>query len=294
MSIHPTAVVDPRAEIHPDAELGPYAVVDGPAKIGAGTRLLPHAVVMGWTEIGEGNVVHSGAVLGDAPQDLSYHGAKSYLRIGDRNVFREGVQVHRGTAPESTTIIGNDNFFMANSHVAHNCRVGNHIILTNNAVLGGYVEIGDRAFLSASCAVHQFVRVGQIAIMRGMSATSRDVPPFSHHRLAAHGARAERGGVAPGRFRRAQDPRPQERLPAPVPQAPQPRRRGKGPGSEPERPLRRHRRAARFHPLIAARRLRRPQVPSPRKTLRPSPRPSPRGRGPIFPSPHGRGWPKAG
>ena len=179
MSIHPTAVVDPRAEIHAEADLGPYAVVDGPAKIGAGTRLLPHAVIMGWTEIGEGNVVHSGAVLGDAPQDLSYRGAKSYLRIGDRNVFREGVQVHRGTAPESTTVLGDDNFLMANSHVAHNCRVGNHIILTNNAVLGGYVEIGDRAFLSASCAVHQFVRVGQIAIMRGMSATSRDVPPFS-------------------------------------------------------------------------------------------------------------------
>ena len=123
--------------------------------------------------------MHSGAVLGDAPQDLSYRGAKSYLRIGDRNVFREGVQVHRGTAPESTTVIGDDNFLMANSHVAHNCRVGNHIILTNNAVLGGYVEVGDRAVLSASCAVHQFVRVGKIAIMRGMSATSRDVPPFS-------------------------------------------------------------------------------------------------------------------
>ncbi len=179
MSIHPTAVVDPRAEIHPEADLGPYAVVDGPAKIGAGTRLFPHAAVLGWTEIGEGNEVHSGAVLGDAPQDLSYRGAKSYLRIGDRNVFREGVQVHRGTAPESTTVIGDDNFLMANSHVAHNCRVGNHIILTNNAVLGGYVEVGDRAVLSASCAVHQFVRVGKIAIMRGMSATSRDVPPFS-------------------------------------------------------------------------------------------------------------------
>lgn len=179
MSIHPTAVVDPRAEIHPDAELGPYAVVDGPARIGAGTRLWPHAVVLGWTELGEGNQVHSGAVLGDEPQDLSYKGAKSFLRIGDRNVFREGVQIHRGTGAETTTVIGHDNFLMANSHVAHNCRLGNRIILTNNAVIGGYVEIGDRAVLSASCAVHQFVRIGQVAIMRGMSATSRDVPPFS-------------------------------------------------------------------------------------------------------------------
>lgn len=179
MSIHPTSVVDPRAEVHADAELGPYVVIDGPAKIGAGTHLFPHAVVMGWTELGEGNQVHSGAVLGDAPQDLSYRGAKSYLRIGDRNVFREGVQVHRGTAPDTTTVIGDDNFLMANSHVAHNCRLGNRIIMTNNSVVGGYVEIGDRAVLSASCAVHQFVRVGPMAIMRGLSATSRDVPPFS-------------------------------------------------------------------------------------------------------------------
>ena len=179
MSIHPTAVVDPRAEIHPEAELGPYAVIDGPVKIGAGTRLMPHAVVMGWTEIGEGNRVHSGAVLGDAPQDVSYRGARSYLRIGHRNVFREGVQVHRGTKVESATLIGDDNFLMANCHVAHNCRLGDRIILTNNAVLGGYVEVGDRAVLSASCAVHQFVRVGPLAIMRGLSATSRDVPPFS-------------------------------------------------------------------------------------------------------------------
>ena len=179
MPIHPTAVVDPRAEIHSDADIGPYAVVDGPAKIGAGTRLLPHAVVLGWTEMGEGNEVHSGAVLGDTPQDLSYRDTKSYVRIGDRNVFREGVQVHRGSGAESSTVIGDDNFLMANCHVAHNCHMGNRVILTNNAVLGGYVEIGDRAVLSASCAVHQFVRIGQMAIMRGMSATSRDVPPFS-------------------------------------------------------------------------------------------------------------------
>ncbi len=179
MSIHPTAVVDPRADIHPAAELGPYVVIDGPARIGAGTCLFPHAVVLGHTELGEDNQLHSGSVLGDAPQDLSYRGAESYLRIGDRNVFREGVQVHRGTAPGSATVIGNDNFLMANSHVAHNCRLGNRVIMTNNSVVGGYVEIGDRAVLSASCAVHQFVRIGPVAIMRGLSATSRDVPPFS-------------------------------------------------------------------------------------------------------------------
>ena len=115
MSIHPTAVVDPRADIHRDAEIGPFAVIDGPITIGAGTRLMSHAIILGWTEIGAANQVHSGAVLGDAPQDVSYRGEQSYLRIGDRNVFREGVLVHRGTTAESATIIGNDNFLMANS-----------------------------------------------------------------------------------------------------------------------------------------------------------------------------------
>src|SRR5512139_2665642 len=112
MSIHRTAIVDPRAEVHPEAEIGPYVVIDGPVHVGRGTRVLAHATLMGWTEIGCDNVIHAGAAIGDTPQDLAYSGAQSYLRIGDGNVFREHTQVHRGTKPDSATVIGNHNYFM--------------------------------------------------------------------------------------------------------------------------------------------------------------------------------------
>lgn len=179
MAIHTTAVIDPRAEIDSEAEIGPYVVVEGRAKIGRGTRIMTHAVITGWTEIGENNEVHPGAVLGDAPQDKAYRGNETYLKIGSENVFREHVQVHRGTASGSSTIIGDRNYLMAGSHVGHNCRLGNDIVLANGALLGGYVEMGDRAFISGHCVIHQFVRVGEISLMRGLSGTSRDVPPYS-------------------------------------------------------------------------------------------------------------------
>lgn len=176
--IHPTAIIDPRAEIDPAAEVGPYVVVEGPVRIGRGTRLLAHSVVTGATELGEDNEVHYGAVLGDKPQDIGYTGAETRVRIGNRNVFREYSQVHRGTKPGTETIIGDRNFFMTHSHVGHNCRIGNDAILATGAVLGGYVEIGDRVFVSGNCVVHQFVRVGKLALLRGLSRASRDVPPF--------------------------------------------------------------------------------------------------------------------
>ena len=179
MSIHPTAVIDPRAEIHPECEIGPYVVVEGPVKIQRGTRVMAHATIMGATELGEGNEIHPGVVLGDAPQDKAYAGAETYLKIGSRNVFREFVQVHRGTAPESSTVIGNDNYLMAGSHVGHNCRLGDQIVLANGALLAGYVEVGDRVFISGNCVVHQFVRVGELSLMRGLSGASRDVPLYS-------------------------------------------------------------------------------------------------------------------
>lgn len=178
MPIHPTAIIDARAEVHPHAEIGPYVVIDGSVRVGPDTRVLAHATLLGWTRIGAGNVIHTGAVLGDEPQDLAYDGSESYLHIGDRNVIREHVHIHRGTQPRSATIVGNDNYFMNNSHVAHNCRVGDHVILANGAVLGGHVEVEDHVFLSANCAVHQFVRIGRLALMRGLSRSSRDVPPF--------------------------------------------------------------------------------------------------------------------
>jgi len=178
MPIHPTAVIDPLAQIHPDADIGPYVVVDGPVRVGPRTRVAAHATLMGWTEIGADNRIHSGAVIGDTPQDLAFTGEETYLRIGDRNVLREHVQIHRGTKPGSATVIGSDNFFMATSHVGHNCSVGNHVIITNGAMLGGYVVVEDQAIVSGNCAVHQFVRVGRLAMLRGLSKASRDVPPF--------------------------------------------------------------------------------------------------------------------
>jgi UDP-N-acetylglucosamine acyltransferase len=179
VSIHPTAVIDRRAEIHEEVEIGPYVVVEGVARIGRGTRVMAHAYIAGWTEVGENNEIHPGVVLGDAPQDKAYHGEESYVRVGDHNILREYVQVHRGTAPGSATLIGNHNFLMASAHVGHNCRLGEHIVIANGALLGGYVEVGDHAFISGHCVVHQSVRVGELSLMRGLSGTSRDVPPYS-------------------------------------------------------------------------------------------------------------------
>lgn len=179
MTIHPTAIIDPKAEIDSNVEIGPYVVIDGAVKIKRGTRVMAHAYITGWTEIGEDNEIHPGVVLGDAPQDKAYKGQETYLRIGDRNIIREHVQVHRGTAAGSATIIGNDNFLMATSHVGHNCKLGDNVILANGALLGGHVEVGNNVFLSGNCVVHQFVRIGDYALMRGLSGTSRDVPPYA-------------------------------------------------------------------------------------------------------------------
>jgi UDP-N-acetylglucosamine acyltransferase len=178
MPIHPTAIIDARAVIDPSAEIGPYVVVDGPVRVGPGTRVLAHATLTGWTTIGAHNVIHMSAVIGDAPQDLAYDGAESYVHIGARNVIREHVQIHRGTKPGTATVIGDDNLLMCTAHVGHNCRIGNRIILTNGAMLGGYVEVEDQAVISGNCVVHQFVRIGRLALLRGLSKTSRDVPPF--------------------------------------------------------------------------------------------------------------------
>ncbi len=178
MPVHPTAIIDARATIHPEAEIGPYVVIDGPVQIGRGTRVAAHATIMGWTQIGCENIIHSGAVIGDTPQDLAFDGAESYLRIGDGNIIREHVQLHRGTKPGSATIIGSHNFFMSGSHVAHNCELGNDIVVANGALLAGYARVEDQAFISGNCTVHQFVRIGRLAFLRGLSRTSRDVPPF--------------------------------------------------------------------------------------------------------------------
>jgi UDP-N-acetylglucosamine acyltransferase len=178
MPIHPTAIVDTRAEIDPSVELGPFVVVDGPVRIGARTRVLSHTVLSGHTTIGRDNVIHMGAVIGHAPMDLGYADAPTGLHIGDRNVIREHAEVHRATRLERPTTLGDDNFLFSRAHVAHDCQLGNRILLASGAMLAGHVQVDDQAFVSGNCVVHQFVRVGRLALLRGLSRTSRDVPPF--------------------------------------------------------------------------------------------------------------------
>ena len=204
--IHPTAVVSADAEIDAAAEIGPYVVVEGPVRIGAATRLMAHAVVRGWTEIGERNTIHPGVVLGGEPQDLAYDGAETYLRIGNDNVFREHAQAHRGTVAGSATVIGDGNYLMHNAHVAHNCRIGNHTVIAGGALLAGHVVLEDRAFVSGNCVIHQHVRIGTLALLRGLSRTSRDVPPFclmdgTHTIRGVNVVGLRRAGYESGRIR---------------------------------------------------------------------------------------------
>jgi UDP-N-acetylglucosamine acyltransferase len=176
--VHPSAVVGRDVEFGADVEVGPFCMLEGRIRIGARTRLISHVVILGNTEIGEDNVLHPGAVIGDEPQDIGYTGGPRAVRIGNRNVFREGVTIHRGSEHGEATIIGDGNFFMQNSHAAHDCRVGNSTIIAGGALLAGWVEVGDGALVSGNCVVHQYVRIGRLAMMRGLSRTSRDVPPF--------------------------------------------------------------------------------------------------------------------
>ena len=177
--IHPRAEIDSQAELAPDVEVGPFAVIERDVVIGAGTRILAGAHIRAHTTLGCGNLVRDHAVLGGDPQDLGYKGAATMARIGDRNIFAEGVTIHRGTAAGSETVIGNDCFFMANSHAAHNCIVQDHVILANGAMLGGHSTVGERAFVSGNVAVHQNVRVGRLSMLSGVGSFTVDVPPFA-------------------------------------------------------------------------------------------------------------------
>jgi UDP-N-acetylglucosamine acyltransferase len=178
VSIHRTAVIMGDVELAEGVEVGPFCLLDGRIRICSGTRLIGHVTILGDTEIGRDNVIHPSVVIGDEPQDLGYQGGPRRVRIGERNVFREGVTIHRGSEYGDVTIIGDGNFFMQNSHAAHDCRVGNSTIIAGGALLAGWVEVGDRALVSGNCVVHQYTRIGRLAMMRGLSRTSRDVPPF--------------------------------------------------------------------------------------------------------------------
>jgi UDP-N-acetylglucosamine acyltransferase len=176
--INATAIVSPEADLADGVRVGPYAVIEGKVSVGAGCVIRPGAYLIGPLTMGRNNHVYSGAVLGEAPQHLKYENEPTSLEIGDNNIFREHVTIHRGTKQSWATRIGSNNFFMANSHVAHDCRVGNSCIFANGAVIGGHCTIEDHVFLSGNCAVHQFVRVGRLALLSGVSATTKDIPPF--------------------------------------------------------------------------------------------------------------------
>jgi UDP-N-acetylglucosamine acyltransferase len=177
--IHPTAIIHPQAKLDATVQVGPYAVIDAGVELGAHCVVGPHVYLTGVTKVGAHNKFHAGAVIGDAPQDLKYKGEPTRTRIGDHNVFREHVTVHRSNKLAEDTVIGSHNFLMANSHVGHNSHLGDHIIIANGALLGGHVTVQDRAFISGNCLVHQFTRVGTLAIMQGGSAISKDLPPFT-------------------------------------------------------------------------------------------------------------------
>jgi UDP-N-acetylglucosamine acyltransferase len=180
MAIHPTAIVSPKAELDSSVEVGPHAIIKEHVRIDAGTRVWANAYVTGHTTIGRDNQIHMGAVIGHEPQDLKFdRSCRSYLRIGDRNVFREYSNVHRGTEPESATVIGNDCYLMATAHVAHNCVIGNNVIICNAALVAGHAHIGDRAFLSGCVLIHQFTHVGRLVMFQGAAKVSMDVPPFT-------------------------------------------------------------------------------------------------------------------
>ncbi|MEX0607783.1 MAG: acyl-ACP--UDP-N-acetylglucosamine O-acyltransferase, partial [Halofilum sp. (in: g-proteobacteria)] len=177
--IHPQAIVDPTAEIADDVEIGPFCVIEADVVIGEGTRIGSHTVVRGPTRLGRGNRLFSFSSIGEGPQDLKYAGEATRLEIGDRNIIREYVTLNRGTADGSgVTHIGSDNLFMAYSHVAHDCTVGDRTVFANAASLAGHVDVGDWAILGGFTCVHQFCRIGPHSFSGLGSVITRDVPPF--------------------------------------------------------------------------------------------------------------------
>jgi UDP-N-acetylglucosamine acyltransferase len=173
-----TAIVSARARIAENVSIGPFCIIEDEVEIGTGTRLDSHVVIKNYTTLGRDNHLHMGVLLGSDPEDRNFKGDRSYLKIGDRNVFREYSTASRGTPPESTTVIGNDNYIMIGTHVAHNGRLGNNVVVCNNCSVAGYVEVEDGAFLSGGVVVHQFSKIGRLAMIGGNTRVNLDVPPF--------------------------------------------------------------------------------------------------------------------
>jgi UDP-N-acetylglucosamine acyltransferase len=180
MPIHPSAIIHPEARVHDSAEIGPFCVVGAEVSIGARTRLMGHVFVEGPTLIGGENLFYPYSSVGVASQDLKYKGERAETRIGNKNLIREFVTIHRGTEGGGLiTSLGNDNLIMAYSHVAHDCHIGSFCVLANGTTLGGHVTVGDYARIGAFTGVHQFCRIGAHAMIGGYSVITRDVAPFS-------------------------------------------------------------------------------------------------------------------
>jgi len=207
-NIHPTAQVAPQAELGEGVVVGAYAVIGPGVEVGANTRIGPHVVIEGPTRIGAQNVIFQFASVGSAPQDKKYKGEPTRLEIGDRNVIRECVTLNRGTVQDQgLTSIGSDNLFMAYVHVAHDCHIGNHCVLANNATLGGHVRLADWVIMGGLSAIHQFCKVGAHAFVANNAAVTRDVPPYVMavgQPAAAHSVNSEglkRRGFTPEQVR---------------------------------------------------------------------------------------------
>ena len=177
--IHKTAIIKDGAKIEEDAEIGPYCIIGEHAQIGSGTILGSHVTVDGWTTIGKNNRIYHGAVLGTPPQDYKYKGQRSYVRIGNDNLIREYVTIHCASQEEAETSVGDGNFLMAYVHIGHNCRLGDCNTLSNAVSLAGHIEMEDRAVIGGMTGLHQFVRVGRLAMIGGYARVVKDVPPYS-------------------------------------------------------------------------------------------------------------------
>jgi UDP-N-acetylglucosamine acyltransferase len=184
MPIDPSAGVAASAKVHPDAIVGPgvrvgeFCVIESDVAIGAGCLLEPYVYIKRWTTLGERNEISAGTVLGTDPLDKGFGGARSYLRIGNGNKIREHFTISRATAPESATEIGDDNYIMTSGHIAHNCRIGNQTVIASCALVAGYVEVEDQAFISGGVVVHQYSKIGRLAMIGGNTRINSDVPPF--------------------------------------------------------------------------------------------------------------------
>ncbi len=188
--VAPTARVDPEAVVGPGVRIADFCIVERDVAIGPGCLLEPYVYIKRWTTLGEGNEISAGTVLGTDPLDKHFSGERSYLTIGNRNRIREHYTISRGTAPESFTVIGDDNYIMTSGHIAHNCTIGSRTVIASCALIAGYVEVEDEAFISGGVVVHQFSKIGRLAMIGGNTRVNSDVPPFflyAGHNVEAKG-----------------------------------------------------------------------------------------------------------